>query len=231
MGEGTAGAGWCKGPVATRLGLIRTEAGAGAQGGGRGGQRARWREGLGSTVRPQLGSAGLALTLCSLPSVHGLHRSPPFHALPGLQHSHPAHQVRPGCGGGGVWCVALCWEVRVVDSATIPSPFPAWGAALCRVRAIWGGAQSQLCPRLPVTHALRTPDDLLETTAHPSESVWVPRGVLRTPQHVLAPGGRCCWLLVETQGRAARGWEPVQGDQGMSTVLAFFWCREGVVVS
>lgn len=125
-------------------------------------------------------------------------------------------------GWGGVWCVALCWEVRVVDSATVPSPFPAWGAVLRRVRAIWGGAQSQLCPRLPVTHGLLTPDDLLETTAHPSESVWVPRGVLRTPQHVLAPGGRCCWLPVETQGRAARGWEPVQGDQGMSTVPAFF---------
>lgn len=113
-----------------------------------------------------------------------------------------------------------------MDSATVPSPFPAWGAVLRRVRAIWGGAQSQLCPRLPVTHGLLTPDDLLETTAHPSESVWVPRGVLRTPQHVLAPGGRCCWLPVETQGRAARGWEPVQGDQGMSTVPAFFFGAE-----
>ena len=139
-------------------------------------------------------AAGLcwaALTLCSLPSVHGLHRSPPLNALPGLQHSHPGHQVRPSCGGGGVWCAALCWELRVVDLATIPSPFPDWGAVLRRVRVIWGGAQSQLCPRLPVTHALQAPDDLhnLETTAHPSESVWVPRGVLRTPQHVLAPGG------------------------------------------
>lgn len=25
-------------------------------------------------------------------AVHGLHRSPPLHALPGLQHSHPGHQ-------------------------------------------------------------------------------------------------------------------------------------------
>ena len=65
---------------------------------------------------PPAGLCGAAADLCSLPSVHGLHRGAPFHALPGLQHTHPGHQVRlAGAGSGATqcrewrrWCCVLC---------------------------------------------------------------------------------------------------------------------------
>ena len=54
---------------------------------------------------PQAGLCRAGADLCSLPSVHGLHRGAPFHALPGLQHTHPGHQVRlAGAGSGATQC-------------------------------------------------------------------------------------------------------------------------------
>ena len=121
---GWCGGGRCNGPAVARLSVVlRMGAGAiarwregravGSLEGVLGPQWApspRWQEwrpsgglaggGLGPWW-PPAGLCGAGADLCSLPSVHGLHRGAPFHALPGLQHTHPGHQVRLAGAGSG----------------------------------------------------------------------------------------------------------------------------------